>query len=1324
MSRAPPFPTSSSRSRAPSNANVNGNGYYGNEQSQYQYQNGLSQGSTGPLAIPPRIPSGSDASSSTGSGFRSVSQPNGSGPVRPMRSELRGRNVSQASSQASTQRGEYREQERGLASNRSTATNGRERVQYDSGSSGSTLRPRLYEAVNRTNGGSYPSEAGPSRPSMESATYDDDAAYGGYDEEVPAANEPRTERAPEVSPAVNNVIDMWRKAAIKTKGSSPDLQGRGDQRAEERKKEVERFQRIQARQNSRITTARKAKPGEIDAVLDDIQDEWSFVAEPEFNPVALALSLLDKSSAGRDMKSFRSAKDMLANSLRGTIDQNYQEFAAALPHHASLLSSLSKVQSEVGDTRARLQETRDTLANKRTDLVQLWSRGQAVEEMLRLLDEIEHLKGVPDTLESMMSEKRLLQAAILLVRSLRMINKGELMEIGALADLRSYLTGQETALREILIDELQNHLYLKVFWCDSRWASYTPGQQQLPVTDVEDDPMASLKQPSNEPPRALKLTRFLNNLTLRPSNENPYDLAEDSDLSKVTPSTSGQLLSTSASGLPLKRQSGSASQNPESNSFEYIETLLEALAVLGKLGGALDNVAQRLPIELFSLVEGTIEEIRDRSDLGKRASLNLQTTNRSSQLWITSNGLSSLKEAATGLRLAALEAHTGRIDREPLKDLFWTLYSKLDAVLQGLRVVYEVSNRIGSRRDFKDSSGAKPGALFPLMDIWAPIQTEVRTLLGDYLTDEERGAISGRYQIASINEVLREGRGVQRDKSKAVFRAGKTDAKISAKTLKRHEDELTRVLKDSVPGLVGGSADATIQTSQSTGPGVDDRYTGAGSHFKIVKADAFHVTVLFQPTLAFLQRVEQVLPPGMGDVARASTAFLDEFVVKVYLPQLEDKVATLFHQAAVSADAFQEDPHSMRLSPKPLIKASTQLVSLINSLCAMHRSTPFHTENYSRLILDIIIRFYQRCYDRFVDLVTVSSKSSEGPEANLAMSARWGQKPEVTACLSGLFACKPSDEASMKRLCRQETRVELNFLTKETVTRADLIPATKNITALGTLYHSLTWLISQLQTLKGDAVEAVISPIDSRLSPISEQLMSPTSSAPPVWDISGKLELPLTKAMALRYEALLKTYEQLAELVIHTIRIEIRCRIIHFLDLAMRQGNYQLDHEPGEPDPHVIDLNSDLAACEDCTTLSLPEREKRFIFEGLGTLMEHLLISNARHVRFANDLGIKKIFRNILALQQNLKTLSDLPEDAEFGRARRYWELFLLTPQQLLEGVKKKPQFSFDDYKSMLYLRCGVDQTLGDRGVTDNAVNMYLIELHGLVVDDWDDTAE
>ena len=76
-----------------------------------------------------------------------------------------------------------------------------------------------------------------------------------------------------------------------------------------------------------------------------------------------------------------------------------------------------------------------------------------------------------------MSEKRLLQASVLLVRSLKIINKQEMLEIGAVADLRSYLSSQEIALRDILADELQSHLYLKSFWCDSRWASYVPGQQ-------------------------------------------------------------------------------------------------------------------------------------------------------------------------------------------------------------------------------------------------------------------------------------------------------------------------------------------------------------------------------------------------------------------------------------------------------------------------------------------------------------------------------------------------------------------------------------------------------------------------------------------------------------------------------------------------------------------------------------------------------------------------------------------------------------------------------------------------------------------------------
>lgn len=71
----------------------------------------------------------------------------------------------------------------------------------------------------------------------------------------------------------------------------------------------------------------------------------------------------------------------------------------------------------------------------------------------------------------------------------------------------------------------------------------------------------------------------------------------------------------------------------------------------------------------------------------------------------------------------------------------------------------------------------------------------------------------------------------------------------------------------------------------------------------------------------------------------------------------------------------------------------------------------------------------------------------------------------------------------------------------------------------------------------------------------------------------------------------------------------------------------------------------------------------RFIFEGLGHLLEHLLISNARYIRFANTIGIRKMMRNMLALQQNIRTITQGNHNAEFERAKRYYSLFMMSPQ-------------------------------------------------------------
>ncbi|KAG6855659.1 hypothetical protein H0H87_012345 [Tephrocybe sp. NHM501043] len=1102
MSRAPPFPT---RRRSPS---ING----ASISSPNPFSPNASSG-TRPLQISRPMP---ERSTTPGNGSYppqsprlAPPNPSSGGPSRPQRSELRSR----ISDYENTEQASYRDSISTMHSDVSLSS-----------------RPRT--------GASSPNVVTKPKPRPQ------------------RLQSPVTDEGDLSTPtSLASALSAFKSAGSRRRGMTSDTDDLDFQTERQTEIEAERArqQRIRDKVPGRRTNG-KAGAGDIDgmccvpfvlssssifnayiAVLDQVKDGWEFIIDPDFNNVDLALQLLDDSSHGKDMDSFRRTKDMLGRALKGSVDKHYQAFAASLPHQAALLGHLGETQTQIRGSRAALLEAKEGLGNKRADLVQLWSRGQTLEEMLRLLDQIEHLKSVPDLLETLMTEKRLLQAAALLVQSLKIINKPDMLEIGAVSDLRSYLIGQETALRDILVDELQNHLYLKSFWCDTRWAAYTPNQQTFSKVEFEEEGSFKSFEPKESTPssptfRPSRQTRFLSELAIKP-NEPPIDLS-DLSVGNSQPSNSN-----------LVSVPSTTAHNPEADSFAYMETLIESLAVLGKLGSALDNIAQRLPSEIFNLVEATLDEVEERTEYGRRSTmLGLgESVGRTEGAYIftsdnptAASSVASVKGTylrASCLRLAALESSSKRVEHEILKDLFWTLYSKLDAVAQGLRVVYEVANR---RRDFRDSSGAKPGSLFPLM--------EVRTLIYDYLTDEDQGSVSSRNPISSINEILREGK-FSRDRSKAVFRFADTDSKLTTKALKPHEDGLTRVLNDTMPGLVPGSGDSVQATLASVG--TDDHMLGVDQHHRlIIRPDAFHVSVLFQPTLAFLGRISMVLPFGI-ESERTSSAVLDEFVLKVYLPQLEEKVSELFHQAVTGPEAFQPDPSAVYLSPEPLVK----------------------------------------------DLVTVRDTSESKLEPTLVLAAQWAQRSEVTTCVSELLGTTEEDSAKLLQLCRQETNLEMELLGWRAIEQPDLIVSVRNLASLAALYRSVSWFTIELNALKARP--------DDTLSPTTPQNLEPLSGATPytpfvpIIATQEHLKLPLSREMSLRFQALLKTYEQLSGLILDTIRIDVRCRTIYYLESSMRQGEYCIDSDANEPDPRIVNLNAELIKCDDFVSTCLPMRERQ-----------------------------------------------------------------------------------------------------------------------------------
>lgn len=102
-------------------------------------------------------------------------------------------------------------------------------------------------------------------------------------------------------------------------------------------------------------------------------------------------------------------------------------------------------------------------------------------------------------------------------------------------------------------------------------------------------------------------------------------------------------------------------------------------------------------------------------------------------------------------------------------------------------------------------------------------------------------------------------------------------------------------------------------------------------------------------------------------------------------------------------------PHISRLSCIAALmtllspQASTQTLALINSLCVMLHTTPFHRENYSRLIISVMIQFYSRCSDHFRSLVSRGESSGAITEVYLSVPATWAQRPEIASCLGNLY---------------------------------------------------------------------------------------------------------------------------------------------------------------------------------------------------------------------------------------------------------------------------------------------------------------------------------
>lgn len=397
---------------------------------------------------------------------------------------------------------------------------------------------------------------------------------------------------------------------------------------------------------------------QIEGVLEHINQNWDVMTKDDCVPVHVALQLMDYSSLGRgnDYQDFQRSNRHLQKALKTIVNEYHQGFNSSIGTFHKIQSSIQMSQSRVRTLRNSVQSAKSNLMITKPELKGLGASSQKYEDMLQVLGQIEKLQQVPEQLDARISDKHFLPAVDLLQDALRMIRKSEMENIGALTDLRIYFSNQETSMTDILIEELHDHLYLKSPYCQNRWKPYSGNSNKVSASE---NAVVSLPNTWGRP-----LYRFLDGLDTT---------------------------------LPMEDD---ASKNPETDSFQYIHMIIEALNKLGHLDVAVDRMEQRLPIELFAIVDRTNQEVELRhpahtsgAKIFERNPLDIGFGN--------SDGRSSV-----------------------LNDLLWTLYSKFEGIAEGHRAVHDVVAGIVKREGLRHPEGLTRG----FKEMWKLFQSEVGDL--------------------------------------------------------------------------------------------------------------------------------------------------------------------------------------------------------------------------------------------------------------------------------------------------------------------------------------------------------------------------------------------------------------------------------------------------------------------------------------------------------------------------------------------------------------------------------------------------------------------
>ncbi|XP_019875133.2 exocyst complex component 4 [Aethina tumida] len=570
-----------------------------------------------------------------------------------------------------------------------------------------------------------------------------------------------------------------------------------------------------------------------------------------------------------------------------------------------------------------------------------------------------------------------------------------------------------------------------------------------------------------------------------------------------------------------------------------------------------------------------------------------------------------------------------------LKDLFQILFDQFKEVAQAHLIFLNCLDKASKAHNLSLNT-------YNMFFYWNKVQTVMQLLLMDYLDVQNTSSdlqISSTAEVSDINSYF--SRRKQQSKKKSLF---KFDGSSSALTLS-----------------------STLKSSSDVGKVL------------ICNPHPNNILVIFIPLMSFIEEMEQPM-----NIRQKSSLhdFINQYVTNSYLKQKSDEILNQIDTLVRSAEAWKATVLlNVTSDYKPLLESCVSVERCIREWRTVLKSLPMYSEIIASYAYIALKEYKDTCYAAYRGIVQPHSEDKR------ICSAAWLKDEDISRFLKSLpnwlnlkgqqeyqartertkrvlKRDQPSEEESpedVRQRNRREAEILANNLGEGGVAASEILSDMSLLKELAQLQESMEWFSVRMFEFT------------------SKFRQEPSSLSPSGND--GDAMQPVSSTTLQQLTSLAQEFDELANTCLLLLHLEVRVQCFHYL-LAQTHHN----KETHEPDPKVLELSRVLANVDEAMTSSLHARKCKYIFEGLGHLIAKILISSVQYMQHINEGGIQRMIRNIFALQQTLTNIT-MTREVALDHARHYFELFCLTPEEILNGiVEKGPQFSELEYMNALQL--------------------------------------